>query len=88
MRALAKHIFCATTLSSLTGCGIFGWTRYEVCDAQYNDCNTVAYFDDFLSCDRYRRFAMAYCNSVSTPGKIICDTTQAPSTFSAARCLN
>jgi hypothetical protein len=44
------------------------------CDVSGKDCFVTARFADLDGCMRHKKLSDAYCDSVSTPGKIICDT--------------
>ncbi len=50
--------------------------RYLICDAVGNKCFVVARFKDLETCEGFKAKDAAYCDSVSVPGKIICDTTK------------
>jgi hypothetical protein len=60
--------------------------KFVNCDGTGRECFVTARFDDLDSCERYDRFSSAYCDSVSMPGKIICDTTRA-SAMSKGYCI-
>ena len=59
--------------------------RYLVCDALGNKCSVVARFTNLEACERFKIKDRAYCDSVSVPGKITCDTTK-QSNISAGFC--
>lgn len=50
--------------------------RFLNCDSLGNECFVSARFKDLDSCERYKVFNTAYCDYVSIPGKISCDTTR------------
>lgn len=50
--------------------------RYLVCDVLGNKCFVAARFKYLESCESFKVKDAAYCDSVSTPGKIVCDTTK------------
>ena len=50
--------------------------RYLVCDAFGNECFVVARFKNLETCEGFKAKDRAYCDSVSVPGKMICDTTR------------
>lgn len=56
-----------------------------ICDAAGKDCNTFARFEDLPDCEMVNKYMSANCDSVSTPGKMVCDTTK-PSDFSSSFC--
>jgi hypothetical protein len=81
--------FNAATLSIfaiiLGGCGEQFDVKYLSCDIQGKNCLTVAKFKSLDECERIKFRDSAYCDQVSVPGKMICDT-QRKSTISAGFC--
>jgi hypothetical protein len=62
--------------------------RYVICGQfQGRDCFVAARFPDLDGCEMYKRQSEYLCDSVSTPGKMICDTTPIPTTTTMAYCL-
>ena len=49
--------------------------EYQYCDLSYKNCKPIGKFDSISTCERVRELDSSYCDKVSTPGKIICDTT-------------
>jgi hypothetical protein len=59
--------------------------RYLYCDADGNKCNVMARFRDLATCERIKELDSAYCDRLSKPGTIVCDT-QRKSVISASCC--
>lgn len=59
--------------------------KYYNCNAAHTDCFIMARFKDMNSCKMAEEKASWYCDSVSTPGKAVCDTAK-KSTISATYC--
>ncbi len=49
--------------------------EYQYCDLSYKNCKPIGKFDSMSTCERVRELDSSYCDKVSVPGKIICDTT-------------
>lgn len=49
--------------------------EYQICDISNKNCKTIGKFDSVSTCERIREIDSFYCDKVSVPGKIICDTT-------------
>jgi hypothetical protein len=49
--------------------------EYQYCDLSYKNCKPIGKFDSMSTCERVRELDSSYCDKVTTPGKIICDTT-------------
>ena len=66
----------ASTQRSDTPQGAQGETPIRMinCDARGKDCFVTARFADLDGCMNHKNLTDAYCDSASTPGKIICDT--------------
>lgn len=47
--------------------------RYIICNVGDVDCKVFARFDNLGSCENYKEYTSALCDSESTPGKIICE---------------
>lgn len=60
----------------LTSCGDGFNVEYQICDIQYKNCQTFVKFKTLDSCERYKIYSESYCDSVTTPGKMICDTSK------------
>ena len=65
-------LFCL----SLTSCGEGFNVEYQICDIQNKNCETFVRFKSLDMCERYKTFSESYCDKVSVPGKMICDTTK------------
>lgn len=50
--------------------------KYYFCHTPDKNCKLIARFDDMDTCKRYKAYASWYCDYVSTPGKIICETEE------------
>jgi hypothetical protein len=61
--------------------------RFVNCDAAGSDCFVTARFADLDGCERYKTFSDAYCDSMSTPGRILCDNTRSHLSTAKAYCL-
>ncbi len=57
----------------------------QYCDISYKNCETIGKFDSISTCERVRKLDSAYCDHVSVPGKIICDTNF-KSSISTSKC--
>ena len=49
--------------------------EYQYCDISYKNCKPIGKFDSMSTCERIRELDSSYCDKVSVPGKITCDTT-------------
>ncbi len=46
--------------------------RHVICSAHGGSCFVNARFDDFDSCERYKKWSGMLCDSQSNPGQIVC----------------
>ena len=60
----------------LTSCSDGFNVEFQICDIQYKNCQTHVKFKTLDSCERYKIYSQSYCDSISTPGKMICDTSK------------
>jgi len=60
--------------------------RFVICNDVGQDCFVIARFKDLQTCEDHKRLSAVYCDSVSTPGKMLCDTTR-KSEFVTSWCL-
>jgi hypothetical protein len=60
--------------------------RYVICDDASQNCRVNGRFRSVTDCEYHQKFMSAFCDSVTTPGKIICDTTE-KSKLSKSYCL-
>lgn len=75
MRELKYAISYLMILSFLTSCSPDPTPfKFEMCDIQEKHCSIKAEFNNFESCDKYRRFSNSLCDWVTTPGRVICET--------------
>lgn len=61
--------------------------RYVICASSAGDCHVFARFDDIDSCERHKELSAAYCDRVTTPGRVICDISGATPSTSKGYCL-
>ena len=66
----------------LVGCS--ARIKYESC-THLGECKVSAEFDDWHSCEFYKKYQFAYCDSVSKPGFAICRFEES-SVSGTARC--
>jgi PBP1b-binding outer membrane lipoprotein LpoB len=69
----------------LAGCSEQFDVKYLHCDIQGEKCITVAKFKSLDVCERVKFKDSAYCDQVTVPGKMICDTHR-KSTISTSFC--
>ena len=69
----------------LGGCGEQFDIKYLSCDIQGKNCKAIAKFKTLDDCERIKFRDSSYCDQVSLPGKMICDTKQ-KSTTSTSLC--
>lgn len=50
--------------------------EYQICDVNMKNCNTSVIFKSLEQCERYKTFDISYCDKVTVPGKMICDTSK------------
>ena len=60
----------------LISCGNEFNVEYQICDNNYKNCKTSVKFSSMEKCEDYKIFQISYCDHLTTPGKMICDTTK------------
>lgn len=50
--------------------------EYQICDVNMKNCKTFVQFKSLDQCERYKTFDISYCDKVTVPGKMICDTSK------------
>lgn len=81
-----KKIYGLLVISlSLVSCTDGFNVEYQYCDLQYKNCKPIGKFDSMSTCERVRELDGSFCDKVSVPGKITCDTTK-KSTLTTSIC--
>jgi hypothetical protein len=70
-----KRLYILLFFPILISCSEKFNVEYQYCDLSYKNCKPIGKFDSISTCERVRELDSSYCDKVSTPGKIICDTT-------------
>ena len=70
-----KKLLIILQLPILISCSQDFNVEYQYCDLSYKNCKPIGKFDSMSTCERVRELDSSYCDKVSVPGKIICDTT-------------
>lgn len=70
-----------------TGCWRLNWTRYELCNFDYRECETIATFEKYDNCLMFDKYFFAYCNLVSRPGQVTCDVSRRDESTQRGRCI-
>lgn len=71
-----KKVILFLLIPLLISCSQEFNVEYQICDVNMKNCKTFVLFQSLDQCERYKTFDISYCDKVTVPGKMICDTSK------------